>query len=262
MRIIVVLIVIILAGIVISSCKMERTALPAVRDSLALRYTVLGSFPHNDKAFTEGLVFNQNKLLESTGLNDQSWIAEVDQSSGEHNKKVILTSEYFGEGITVMNNKIYHLTYKEKQGFIYNAATYNKIGEFNYNTEGWGLTHNGHHLIMSTGSEKLYYLDTTNFKVVRTLTVTEQGQRLKNLNELEYIDGHIFANVYETSYIVKIDPATGKVVGRIDLSTLANEIKRTYPNTFELNGIAYKVPQDALVVTGKYWPKSYLIKLQ
>lgn len=261
MRTIVVLILTALSGIGISSCKEKRAVLPASHDSLTLHYAVLNSFPHNEQAFTEGLVFHENKLLESTGLNDQSWIAEVDQSSGEHDKKVILTSQYFGEGITVMNNKIYHLTYKEKQGFVYDAATYNKVGEFNYNTEGWGLTHDAQHLIMSTGSEKLYFMDTTNFEVVRTLVVTERGQRLKNLNELEYIDGYIYANVYETPFIVKIDPSTGKVVGRIDLSTLTNETKRMHPNTSELNGIAYDVRQDALVVTGKYWPKSYLIKL-
>jgi glutaminyl-peptide cyclotransferase len=160
-----------------------------------------------------------------------------------------------------MNNKIYHLTYKEKEGFIYDADTYRKIGEFKYNTEGWGITHDNRNLIMSDGTEKLYFMDTTNLNVIRTMVVTDRGARVKNINELEYIDHYIFANIYETSSIVKIDPADGKIVGRIDLSVLANEIKTMYPNSYELNGIAYDHTSKALLVTGKFWPKSFLIRL-
>ena len=140
--------------------------------------------------------------------------------------------------------------------------TYKKIGEFKYNTPGWGIAHDNKNLIMSDGTDKLYFLDTTNFQVVRTLTVTDPGGRIKNLNELEYIDGYVFANVYETAMILKIDPAKGKVVGRLDLSPLTNEIKRMYPNTDVLNGIAYDQNSKALLVTGKLWPKSYLIRVQ
>jgi len=232
-------------------------------DSLSLKYSVITTLPHNEKAFTEGLVIYKNKTLESTGLKDQSWIAEVDQISGEHVKKVELESRYFGEGITVLNNKIYQLTYQERVGFIYDASTYSKKGEFTYQSEGWGITHNNQNLIMSDGTYKLYFLDTTNYHLVRTLTVTDgAGNKIKNLNELEYIDGYIFANVYESSEIVKIDPVSGKVVRRLDLSRLTNEIKGSYPNTLELNGIAYDQNTKALLVTGKYWPKAFLIKLQ
>lgn len=231
-------------------------------DTLALTYSVLSTFPHDEEAFTEGLVIYNNKILESTGLNDRSWIAEVNTTSGKHEKKIILDKQFFGEGITVLNNKIYQLTYREKAGFIYDATTYKKTGEFKYNTEGWGITHDSVNLIMSDGSNKLYFLDTTNLAVVRTLAVTDpSGGKISKLNELEYITGSIFANVYETSMIVKIDPNNGKIIGRLDLAVLTNEIKRMYPNTYELNGIAYDRNVNALLVTGKNWPKSYLIKV-
>jgi glutaminyl-peptide cyclotransferase len=247
---------------ILISCEKKLAEKESAADSNSLKYSVLSTLPHNDKAFTEGLVIYDERLLESTGQNKQSWIAEVDQATGQHEKKVILDSEYFGEGITVLNKKIYHLTYKEKTGFIYDATTYEKIGEFNYNTEGWGITNNGKNLIMSDGTDKLYFLDTTTLKVIRTLPVIDvAGTRVKNLNELEYINHYIFANVYESSWIVKIDPTSGKVVGQLDLTPITSEIKRMYPNAYELNGIAYHKPTDALLITGKFWPKSYLIKI-
>ena len=229
---------------------------------MAIGYSVVSTLPHNTDAYTQGLIIHNNKVLESTGQKGHSWIAEVNPGSGNHDKKVTLDSRYFGEGITVLNNKIYQLTWEEKVGFIYDADTYKKLGEFQYNTPGWGITHDNKNLIMSDGTDKLYFLDTTNLKVIRTLTVTDpSGVRVKNLNELEYIDGYIFSNIYETALILKIDPKSGKVVGRLDLSTLANEIKRMYPNADVLNGIAYDKNSRALLVTGKLWPKSYLIRL-
>lgn len=263
MKISVSLFVTILIGLILWSCgdKQSTEAEPAA-DSLALNYSVVSTLPHNSQAYTQGLVIYNNKVLESTGQKGHSWIAEVNPGSGQHEKKVTLDPRYFGEGITVLNDKIYQLTWEEKTGFIYDAKTYKKLGEFKYNTPGWGLTHDNKNLIMSDGTDKLYLLDTTNLKVVRTLTVTDPaGTKIKNLNELEYVDGYVFANVYETSLILKIDPATGKVVGRLDLSALANEIKRMYPNTDVLNGIAYDKNSRALLVTGKLWPKSYLIRV-
>jgi glutamine cyclotransferase len=232
-------------------------------DSLAIPFTTIKILSHNPEAFTEGLVINKDVLLESTGNFGQSWIAVVNQETGEHEKKVTLDKQFFGEGITVLNNKIYQLTYQTKVGFIYNAENFQKVGEFRYNTEGWGLTHDNKNLIMSDGTEKLYFLDTANFKIIRTITVTDGpgNSRVKNLNELEYIDGYIFANLYETSFILKIDPAHGKIVGRIDLSTIDNEIQRSFPKAQELNGIAFDTKLNALLVTGKFWPKSYLVRL-
>ena len=248
--------------VMLPSCDTRTQTEGLSADSLALKYAVLKTIPHNTRAFTEGLVMYGDKLLESTGLNNQSWIAEVNVSSGDHDKKVSLPGQYFGEGITVLNDKIFQLTYQEKVGFIYDAASYNKIGEFYYGTEGWGLTHNGRELIMSDGTHRLFFLDTATQKVVRTLSVSDpSGMKMKNLNELEFIDGFIFANVYETSFIVKIDPADGKIVGRLDLSALVNETKRMYPDASELNGIAYDPDTNTLLVTGKFWPKAYILRL-
>lgn len=223
---------------------------------------MLTVLPHHNKAFTEGLVIYENKILESTGLNNQSWIAEVNPGSGEHDKKIVLSSEYFGEGITVLNKKIYQLTYKEKTGFIYDATTYKKLGEFSYNTEGWGITHDAQNLIMSAGTDKLYFLDTTSLQIAKTLTVTHPGNaKITNLNELEYVNGVIYANVYETAIIFKINPSNGKVIGRLDLSSIVNEVRQMYPESLDLNGIAHDKNSGALLITGKFWPKAYLIKV-
>jgi glutaminyl-peptide cyclotransferase len=231
-------------------------------DTLAIDYSIISTLPHNSEAYTQGLVIYNNKILESTGQKGHSWIAEVNPGSGQHEKKVTLDARYFGEGITVLNNKMYQLTWEERTGFIYDARTYKKLGEFNYNTPGWGLTHDNKNLIMSDGTDKLYFMDTTNLQVVKTVTVTDPtGVKVKNLNELEYVDGYVFANVYETAMILKIDPDNGKVMGRLDLSALTAEIRRIYPNADVLNGIAYDKNSKALLVTGKLWPKSYLIKL-
>jgi glutamine cyclotransferase len=231
-------------------------------DTLAINYSIISTLPHNSEAYTQGLVIYNNKILESTGQKGHSWIAEVNPGSGQHEKKVTLDARYFGEGITVLNNKMYQLTWEERTGFIYDARTYKKLGEFKYNTPGWGLTHDNKSLIMSDGTDKLYFMDTTNLQVVKTVTVTDpSGVKVKNLNELEYVDGYVFANVYETAMILKIDPDNGKVMGRLDLSALATETKRIYPNADVLNGIAYDKNSKALLVTGKLWPKSYLIKL-
>lgn len=239
----------------------DRTETP---DPLAIPYTVLNVLPHNQQAFTQGLIIHGKKIIESTGQNNTSWIAEVNPGSGEHDKKVTLSAEYFGEGITLLNNKIYQLTWQTHVGFIYDADTYKKLGEFTYDKfrEGWGLTHDNKNLIVSDGTDKLYFLDTVSLKTVRTLSVTEGGNRIQELNELEYINGYIYANVWQLPVIVKIDPANGKVVGKLDMSRVCNEIESMYPSADVLNGIAYDANSKALLVTGKLWPKSYLIRLQ
>jgi glutaminyl-peptide cyclotransferase len=244
------------------ACGGEKPGKEAVRDSLALAYTLLSTLPHNAEAYTQGLVVYNHKILESTGQNGSSWLAEVNPGSGEHDKKVTLDERYFGEGITVLNNKIYHLTWKTKIGFIYDAHTYKQIGDFTYNTQGWGITHDNKNLIMSDGTEKIHFLDTVTLKPVRSITVTDGNNKVKELNELEYVHGYIFANVYQTSMIVKIDPATGKVVGRLDLSALSSEVRVMYPEADVLNGIAYDENSKAFLVTGKLWPKSYLIRVK
>jgi glutaminyl-peptide cyclotransferase len=235
------------------------------RDSTMLTYEVISVLPHNEEAFTQGLVVHNNRILESTGQNGTSWIGEVNPASGDHDKKVILDEKYFGEGITVLNNKLYYLTWTTNVGFIYNANTYEKIGEFKYDPkmkQGWGLTHDNKNLIASDGTDKIHFLDTTSLKVLRTITVTDGSMHIKQLNELEYVNGFIYANVWQTNWIVKIDPASGRVVGKLDLSPLGNEIDAIDPDADVLNGIAYDKNSKSLLITGKLWPKSYLIKVK
>lgn len=224
-------------------------------------YAIVKVFPHDAKAFTQGLVVEQGILLESTGQNGTSWIAEVDIVTGKQEKKVALDKQYFGEGITVLNNKIYQLTWKSKVGFIY-SKKYEKIGEFSYDREGWGITHNGENLIVSDGSEKLYFLDTTTLAVKKTITVSEKGKATNNLNELEYIDGYIYANRWQTNFIVKINPANGEVVGTLDLTQVAEVVYPGNPNADVLNGIAYEPKSKLLLVTGKLWPAMVAIRLK
>ncbi len=234
-------------------------------DSTLLSYTVLSVLPHNAEAFTQGLVVHNNKLLESTGQEGSSWVGEVNPASGAHDKKIILDDKYFGEGITVLNNKLYYLTWKTGIGFVYDATTYEKIREFEYDPkikQGWGLTHDGTQLILSDGTDKIHFLDTTDLKVTRTITVRDGNMAIKELNELEYINGYVFANVWQTNWIVKVDPKDGRVVGKLDLSRIGNEIRAQYPTADVLNGIAYDKNSGAILVTGKLWPKSYLIRIQ
>ncbi len=254
-----------IALISLVSCGDNKPKTETVRDSLALEYSVVNTLPHNTEAFTEGLVVHNNKILESTGQNSSSWIAEVNPGSGDHDKKVNLDAQYFGEGITVLNNKIYQLTYKHKIGFIYDVKTYKQLGEFPYTTssgEGWGITHDNSNLIISDGSEHLYYLDSATLKLVKTISVTDNGSRLKQVNELEFVNGYIYANIWQTNMIVKIDPANGNVVGKLDLTQLNNEVHALYPQAYELNGIAYDKNSKCFLVTGKFWPKAYLIKVK
>jgi glutaminyl-peptide cyclotransferase len=254
-----------LSFFLISCGDSKKEENPATRDTTLLSYTVLSILPHNAEAFTQGLVVHNNKILESTGQNGTSWVGEVNPGSGNHEKKIILSPEFFGEGITVMNNKLYYLTWKEKMGFVYDATTYKKIKEFTYDPkikEGWGLTNDSQHLIVSDGTDKIHFLDTTNLKVVRSITVKDGNMRIKQLNELEYVEGYIFANVWQTDWIVKIDPANGRVVRKLDLSAIGNEIRATDGRADVMNGIAYDKNSKALLITGKLWSKAFLIKVQ
>jgi len=175
----------------------------------------------------------------------------------------VLEEKYFGEGITILNNKVYQLTYKTKIGFIYDLKTFKKIGSFEYsNGEGWGLTHNNEHIIMSDGTEKLTFLDTVSLKPVKTLEVRDEDGAVAEINELEYVDGFIYTNLWKTNLILKIDAQTGKVVGRIDLTPKADEIKLLNGNADVLNGIAWHPSTKSLIVTGKHWPLIYILQLK
>jgi glutaminyl-peptide cyclotransferase len=250
--------------LVFSCTKDERKEQSTTTQDNSFTYTILTTLPHDREAFTEGLEIYDGKILESTGQHGKSWIAEIDPALGNPQKKVLLPEEYFGEGITVLNSKLYHLTYKTRVGFIYDAKTYKKIGQFEYDSkikEGWGLTHNESNLILSDGTDKIHFLDTSNFSVVRSISIKEGHLPIRQINELEFVHGHIFANVWETDWILKIDPETGGVVGRLDLSAIVARIRAMYPRANELNGIAYDKNSNALLVTGKNWPESFLIRV-
>lgn len=227
----------------------------------AIPYTIHKIFPHDTEAFTQGLVVADGKLIESTGQYGTSWVAEVDIVTGEQRKKVILDKQYFGEGITVLNNKVYQLTWKNKKGFIYDFKTYEQLGEFSYEREGWGITHNNVHLIVSDGTHQLYFLDTLTLETVKTIQVTENKIAVNNLNELEFIEGYIYANLWQTNYIMKIDPSTGVAVGRLNLTKVAEAVYPGNPNADVLNGIAYEPKSKMILVTGKLWPAMVAIKL-
>jgi len=182
-------------------------------------------------------------------------------STGKLDKKVILDQRYFGEGIDILNNKVYQLTYQEHTGFVYNLKDFKKIKEWTYKSEGWGLTNDGTNIIMSDGTNQLHFLDTASLEIKKSVSVTDEQGPVKNLNELEFIDGYVYANVWQTNLIVKINPATGKVVGRLDLTQLYNDARNANPRMDVLNGIAWHPGTQSLLVTGKHWPHIYILKI-
>jgi glutaminyl-peptide cyclotransferase len=249
--------------VLLFSCgsKNEKKNEKEVTNNL-ISYSILKVFPHDKTAFTQGLVVEDGRLFESTGQNGTSWIAEVDIATGTQDKKILLDKKYFGEGITMLNNKIYQLTWQTKIGFVYDLKTFKKIAEFEYDREGWGITHNGKNLITSDGTNQLYFLDTLSLKSVSTLKVKDGDAPAERLNELEFIDGYIYANQWQTNFILKIDPANGNVVGRMDMTELTEKVFPLNPNADVLNGIAYEKKSKMLLITGKLWPAMVAVKIK
>jgi glutamine cyclotransferase len=235
----------------------------AVPGESAVRYGYekLHEWPHDPAAFTQGLVFLDGDLLESTGLNGQSTLRDVDIETGRVLREVTVPSQYFAEGLAVIGTKAYQLTWKSQKGFIYDVATFNRTGEFPYEGEGWGLTTDGRLLVLSDGTDRIRFIDPTTFKVVRSIEVRLDGRPLERLNELEWIKGEIFANVWQTDTVVRIDPSTGQVRGVIDFSFLL-PLDLQSPGTDVLNGIAYDPARDRLYITGKRWPRMYEVRLK
>ncbi len=232
-----------------------------------LDYTVVAKYPHDIACFTEGFLFHEGKLFESTGAPEnlpqtKSSIGICNLESGKFEQKIEIDKrQYFGEGITFFGNNLYQLTYTNQVGFVYDAKTFERKSQFSYqNKQGWGLTTDGTHLIMSDGTNELSYLNPSDLAVVKKLNVSENGFALDYINELEFIKGFIYANVWMTNFIVKIDPNSGKVVGKLDLSDLLNQSKKANINLLEMNGIAYDVEKDRVLITGKLWPDIYEIK--
>jgi glutamine cyclotransferase len=224
-------------------------------------YKIIQTYPHDSSAFTQGLTFDdKGYIIESTGLNGASSLRRVNLADGKILQQVNLSYEYFGEGVTIVGNKLIQLTWQNKIGFIYDKETFEQLDTFSYNIDGWGLTYDGNHLIMSDGTANLYFLDTTTYKIVNTISVYDAEGPVKNLNELEYINGSIYANVWLSTKIAIINPITGQVEAYIDLAEIAQPYATKDPNAV-LNGIAYNTQTSQLYVTGKNWSNIYEIAI-
>ncbi|HEX7138444.1 MAG TPA: glutaminyl-peptide cyclotransferase [Vicinamibacterales bacterium] len=222
-------------------------------------YTIQRVFPHDPKAFTQGLQYVDGFLYEGTGQHGESSIRKVKLETGEVLQKRDVPAEYFGEGIAVWKNDLIELTWQSHVAFVYDRTTFEPKKRFSYPGEGWGLTHDSSDLIMSDGTHELRVLDPATFVEKRRIAVTVAGQPLRSLNELEYVKGEIFANVWQTDLIARIAPDTGRVTSYIDLRGLLTPAERS--KTDVLNGIAYDAEHDRLFVTGKWWPKLFQISL-
>lgn len=224
-------------------------------------FEVVNVFPHDPEAFTQGLQWYNGHLFEGTGQVGTSGLREVDLTSGRVLREQPLEEPHFGEGIVILGDKLYQLTYQSGKAFTYDWKTFKRNGTFNYDGEGWGLTTDGNSLIMSNGTSSLVYRDPKTFEITHTIAVTDRGNPVAALNELEWIKGEIWANVWQTDSIARIDPKTGVVLGWIDLTNLLPRIDRTGREDV-LNGIAYDSEKDRIFVTGKLWPKLYEIRLK
>lgn len=251
-----------------ANTAVNRTKTPATVPVYG--YEVVNTFPHDSKAFTQGLVFHDGWLYESTGEFGESELRRVDLKTGKAAQSIELAKEIFGEGMTIVGDKIFQITWKNKVAFVYDLKTLKLLKEFEYPGDGWGLTHDDTHLIMSDGTHLIRFVNPETFKTDRTISVfREDGSPMLNLNELEYIRGEIWANIWHSEMpdilgkpnrIARINPQSGKLLGWVDLSNISpDDIKRDSENT--LNGIAYDPPTDRIFVTGKKWKKLFEIKL-
>jgi glutamine cyclotransferase len=236
-------------------CNGPDVTPPAEKSTPFLSYNIISSQPHDTSFFTEGLEFYNNTLLESTGNYGHSKLVQTDPSSGKVLKQVNLDPKFFGEGITVLHDTIYQLTWKERVIQVYTAKDFKKIKELPVNYDGWGLTNDGKNLIASDGSSNLYFYEPGSFRLLKVQGVTENGANVVNINELEYINGFVWANQWNYNYLLKIDPSNGEVVAKIDLSGLVDRVKAKDPHADVLNGISYNPVTKKIYVTGKYWPE-------
>lgn len=224
-------------------------------------YQILNIRPHDSNAFTQGLILVDGKLLESTGQEGNSSLRRVELETGKILQKVDVPIPYFAEGITVLNGKVYQLTWQHELGFIYDVQTLNRVGQFIYEGEGWGLTTDGQSLILSDGTNQLRFIDPSSFRVTKTIFVTDNKTPVDDLNELEFIRGEIYANVWHDQRIAVIDPQTGRVKAWVDLTGLMPQGELQNEEAV-LNGIAYDEANDKLLVTGKLWPRLFEIKIK
>ncbi|HWJ89480.1 MAG TPA: glutaminyl-peptide cyclotransferase [Flavisolibacter sp.] len=230
---------------------------PTTNTVPALSYNVVASQPHDTSYFTEGLEFYQGSLLESTGNYGSSKLVKLDPATGKVQKEVTLDPKFFGEGITVVHDTLYQMTWREHTVHVYTAKDLKKVKDLPLNYEGWGLTNDGKNIIASDGSSNLYFYEPGTFRLLRIQGVTENGDNVININELEYINGYVWANQWNYNDILKIDPSNGQVVAKIDLTDLANKVAAKDPHANVLNGIAYNPDTKKIYITGKYWPELY-----
>jgi glutamine cyclotransferase len=257
-----------LSIIILNSCKDDvaaNTENPMVvnKEPAILSYTVTNVYPHDTSAYTEGLEWHDGKLYESTGLLNKSKLAAVDVATGKDIQTIRFPE--FGEGITILNGKLFQLTYTENKCFVYDAKTLKKIKEFTYDGEGWGMTNNGKQLIMNNGGDKLYFRDPETFKVMNIVSVTDNYGPVAKINELEWVDGIIYSNIWETNTIITINPESGKVIGKVDMTNLINQylpemVEKGPKEGALLNGIAYDSAGKRFFITGKLWPKMFEVK--
>jgi glutaminyl-peptide cyclotransferase len=254
----------VVAGTVLCALASAACAKPAARPAPAtpsdkLRLRVVRSFPHDANAFTQGLLFYEGKFYESTGLQGRSSLRRVDPESGVVEQKIELPAHLFGEGLTRVGGRLVQLTWQDGRALVWNLANLHKEKEFTYQGEGWGLCFDGQHLIMSDGSEKLSLRDPETFAKVGEILVRRAGRPVRNLNELECVEGVVYANVWQDNHIARIDAKTGEVTGWIDASGLLAPEQEHAADV--LNGIAYLPATGHLVVTGKLWPRLFEVEI-
>lgn len=257
----------------LSSCEddpsnqSKKIKISKPKSVVQLKYAIEKTLPHSSNSFTEGLLFHNNELFESTGSPEnlpltKSVYGTVDTLTGEIDIRSELPIKYFGEGICILNDQVYQLTYTSREGFVYDLKTNKKIKSFQIPTkEGWGLTTDGESLIMTDGTSSLHFIDPVTLEKTATLKVFNNGRPLNYLNEVEYVDGYIYANVYTTDWIVKIDIETGRVVGKLDVTDIKLEEDRLGNNALETNGIAYNLNTKQFYITGKMWQNIYVVSV-
>lgn len=226
-----------------------------------LNYKIVNTYPHDINAYTQGFEFYNGVLLEGTGQYSESTLRKTDYKTGKTTEQVKLEDQYFGEGITVLKDKLYQLTWKEKIGFIYDAKTFKLEKKFSFETEGWGITNDGEKLYMSDGSEKIYTLDPITLKVIDYISVYTAGSKIDSINEMEWINGKIWANIYQKDVIAVINPKTGAVENVINCVDLKSKVTQ-HPELDAFNGIAYNPLSKTFFVTGKNWDKTFEIKIE
>jgi len=254
------------AAIFLFSCKNNPepenpTPTTNVPEPATISYNIVNVYPHDTSSYTQGLQWYNGFLYEGTGLEGQSRLMKVNLKDGRALQKISIDKAFFGEGITIINNKIYQLTWQNNKVFVYDLATFKKIKEFHWDHQGWGVTNNGKDLVISTGGNNIYFVDPETFRILNTISVNSNYGPLGDINELEYVNGKIYANVYGSDYIAVINPETGSVEAKLDFTGLLQKSGKHYENSDVLNGIAYDSAKNSFYITGKKWPALFEVKL-